>query len=317
VLHDQATARSLGLARILVFSLAAASRLSLPLWEVCCLSEYRPAGVMRLLGAAWWVPRMTPAGAVVIQALTVGLLLAVAAGARPYRWLAPAACLALTVSEGILRGYGQFPHRYIILLLLAYLLCGFPAADALSLFPPRTRRTTDPRLYQAALVSATLLFCLTYSLTAARRLSSGGLAIYFDDTILCATATRDAELGAAGGWGLWACESVAAAWMLRLGFPLVTLLELLAPLCVFSKPFRWGWIAVMAPFHVGTGLLMGIWFTQNLALFPLLVGGLDPFRRRTGHARDDAQPPDALQETLLPRIGEGNRAPTERRPLAA
>jgi hypothetical protein len=244
-------------------------------------------------------------------------LLAVAAGARPYRILAPAACLALTVSEGILRGCGQFPHRYIIVLLLAYLLCGFPAADALTLFPPRTRRTADPRPSRAALVSATLLLCLTYSLTAARRLSSGGLAIYLDDTILCATATRDAELGAAGGWGLWACESVPAAWALRLGFPLVTLLELLAPVCLFSKPFRWGWIAVMAPFHLATGLLMGIWFIHNLALIPVLVGGLDPFRRRTENAREEAQPLDALQETVLPLVEEADRAGTERSPLAA
>jgi hypothetical protein len=268
------------MARILVFGLAALSRISLPLWETCCVTDYRPPGVMRLLGAGWWVPQITPSVGLAIQALTVGLLLAAAAGVGPYRLVAPAACLALTISEGIVRGNGQFPHRNMVLVLLACLLCGFPADDALTLFPKRTGGARSRAHYQAALVSASLLLFATYVLAAARRLSSGGWEIYFDDTILCATAMRDAELGAAGGWGIRACESVLAAWALRLGFPLVTLLELLAPLCVFSRPFRWGWIAVMVPFHIATGLLMGIWFTYNVALIPTLVGGLDPFRGR-------------------------------------
>lgn len=88
---------------------------------------------------------------------------------------------------------------------------------------------------------------------------------------------------------MWMCESVAGAWMLRIGFPLVTLLELLTPLCVFSRRFRWCWLAVMVPFHLGTGLLMGIWFGYSMALIPFFIVGFDPFRQRGNAAQDVEQ----------------------------
>ena len=37
---------------------------------------------------------------------------------------------------------------------------------------------------------------------------------------------------------------------------------------------------MIVPFHIGVGFLMGIWFTYNLALIPLLIAGFDPFRGR-------------------------------------
>jgi len=170
------------------------------------------------------------------------------------------------------------PHANIILVLLSWLLCFFPAGDALTLSRQRKRAAVRPVVYRGAMVAASLLFLLTYTLAAARRVAESGVWIYLDDSILYATATRDAELGAAGGWGIRTCESYLGAWALRIGFPIVTLFELLSPLCLFSRSFRWIWIIVMAPFHVGTGLLMGIWFTHNMALMPALVAGFDPLR---------------------------------------
>ena len=79
------------------------------------------------------------------------------------------------------------------------------------------------------------------------------------------------------------------AWALLLGYPLVTLFELLSPAWVFSPRFRWAWIAVMVPFHIGTGLLMGIWFNYNLALIPLLVAGFVP--RWISHVGSDTRDP--------------------------
>ncbi|MFT3883410.1 MAG: hypothetical protein QM703_27640 [Gemmatales bacterium] len=281
MLHDQATASSLGLMRIWVFGLAAVSRVYTPVWEMCYLPDYQPAGVMRLLGASYWAPLITPELTLVLHWLTIGLLVMVAAGVGPYRWMAPLSCVALTVAEGLVRGLGISTHANIILLLSCYLLALFPAADALTLFGKKRPPTTPPQQYRAALVSLSLLFCATYMLAAARRLSSSGIMIYFDDSILHSLALRDAELGPHGGLGIWVCESFLPAWSMRLGFPVVTLLEFLAPLCIFSKRFRWLWLAVMVPFHISTGWLMGIWFPYNMALIPFLVAGYDPFRQRS------------------------------------
>jgi hypothetical protein len=130
------------------------------------------------------------------------------------------------------------------------------------------------------LVTLSLIFCIPYMLVAARRLSSGGLKIFLDDTILLCIAARSSDF-AGTGWGVGAVESTTMAWGLRFGFPLVTLFELLSPLCLVSRRFRWTWIAVIVPFHIGTGLLMGIWFRYNLALIPFLAGGIDPFQCRS------------------------------------
>jgi len=281
MLHDKANAYSLGMVRIWVFGLAAFSRFRTPVWEVPEIPNYQPLGIMRLLGAHYWAPLITPEVAYVIQALTVGLLIFVAAGVGPYRLLAPLACLALIFTEGLIRGSEVTSHANVILILCTSALACFPAADALTLFPPKNQVPRPLAQYRAALVTLSLIFCTTYLFVAARRLSSSGIGIYFDDSILSATALRDAELGAAGGLGKWSCESVFAAWSLRLGFPLVTLFEFLTPLCIFSTWFRWIWMAVMIPFHIGAGLMMGIWFPYNFALIPVLIAGFDPFRRFT------------------------------------
>ncbi len=278
MLHDKATAHSLGMVRIWVFGLAALSRLFTPVWELCLLPEYQPAGIMRLLGAHYWAPLITLEMAYCIQALTIGLLLLAAAGVGPYRLLAPLACLALTLAEGLVRGNGVTTHANLVLILCAYVLAMFPAADALTFFRRKGWPATPPVQYQAALVALSLVFCATYLFVGARRLSASGINVFLDDSILGATALRDAELGPAGGMGKWSCESVTTAWAMIIGFPLVTLFELLTPLCIFSKRFRWVWLAVMIPFHIGAGFMMGIWFTYNFALIPILIAGFDPFR---------------------------------------
>jgi hypothetical protein len=127
-----------------------------------------------------------------------------------------------------------------------------------------------------------LVFLIPYSLVAVRRMMLGGFGIYFDNSILLAIATRDGEIGEVGGWGIRACESELFGWMLVIGFPVVTLVELLSPLCLFSKWFRWIWVGVMIGFHIGVGVLMGGWFPYNLGLIPLLAAGFNPFRRRDG-----------------------------------
>ena len=58
--------------------------------------------------------------------------------------------------------------------------------------------------------------------------------------------------------------------ILETGYPIVTLLEILAPLCLVSLWFRRGFLLMMLPFHVMTFLVMGILFWENLALYVLL-----------------------------------------------
>lgn len=51
--------------------------------------------------------------------------------------------------------------------------------------------------------------------------------------------------------------------------------EVLAPLCLFSRRFRLAWIPIMVTFHLGTWVLMGIFFLFNLLMIPMFVTDVD------------------------------------------
>ena len=61
----------------------------------------------------------------------------------------------------------------------------------------------------------------------------------------------------------------------KLGFAVTTFFELLSPLCLLSRHFRYVWVAVIVSFHVGTRLLMNIFFWHNLLLMAVLLIDLD------------------------------------------
>jgi hypothetical protein len=62
-----------------------------------------------------------------------------------------------------------------------------------------------------------------------------------------------------------------AAGLLVLGFPLVTVLEVLSPLCLFHRAFRRAWVAGIALFHLFTLIFMGIFFVHNLLLIAFFL----------------------------------------------
>jgi uncharacterized membrane protein len=77
----------------------------------------------------------------------------------------------------------------------------------------------------------------------------------------------------------------AAGAVLNAGFVVVTVLEVLAPLCLFSRRFRLLWLGVMVPFHVATLFLMKIFFWQNLILLVLLLAGVERWLPSRARAR--------------------------------
>jgi hypothetical protein len=65
----------------------------------------------------------------------------------------------------------------------------------------------------------------------------------------------------------------------------VTLFEILSPLALVWRRFRWVWLAVIAPFHLTTLFTMNIFFWENLILLAVVFTGLPTWvqeRRRTG-----------------------------------
>jgi len=279
MLHETTSAQTLGLARICVFGLWFYRIANRAIWELADVPGFQPIGVLRLVPRVAWDYLLTPEALTAFQIVTLGLLSLVILGLGPYRPSALATCVLLTIAEGLSRSFGTINHKELGLLLAAYVLAYFPASDGLSL--RRRTATANPSSYAGAMLCMAIVFSLTYCLAGARRIALGGVTIYLDGTILRELAMRSAELGPSSmQLGLRAMEFAWFRVILQLGFPLVTLLELLTPFCLFHRRLRWFWITVMAPFHLSTGVLMGIWFTYNLWLIPLLMTDVERITSR-------------------------------------
>jgi hypothetical protein len=129
------------------------------------------------------------------------------------------------------------------------------------------------------LVGIVLALCLTYTFAGIYRLLHGGLALFTSAQLPAFVARNSLQLvQPTGNLGDWVLHAPAAAWLLSVGFPVVTAFEVLAPLCLFVRRFRYAFMAVMVPFHVLSWLVMQVWFWENLVLYLLFF---DLRRRRS------------------------------------
>jgi len=289
VLHENVSSQTLGFARIAVYGTWLWHVFKDPLDKVVevPLAYFSPIGVLRLVPEPLWQLIYTADFLWALKlAMLVGLALLVT-GVGPFRGIAVCTCIMLTFYQGLVRGFGFINHGELPILYAAYVLAVFPSADALSL--RRGRINAAPQtLYKAPMIAVALLLCLAYTFVGAQRLLKGGLEIFVNGTIVHMVTLRSFAPGPSGsGWGHLVLEYPWLALMLQVGFPLVTVFELLSPLCLFYRPFRCAWLPVMLSFHVATGLFMQIWFTANFLLIFVFLTDIDhlftvwlPQRRR-------------------------------------
>lgn len=203
---------------------------------------------------------------------------AAVAGLRPYPLFAASFCALHLLLRALSAGFAGFiGHGWLAMTFCSWVLAAFPAASALALrrARPPARRAS---LYTAPIVAMGALFCTCYFLLGLRRFARGGLEIFGNDALPTYIGLASLKDGAHGGfeYGLVVLTSPLAAVVMKAGYFVVTVMEVLAPLCVFSVPFRWLWLAVMIPFHVSTLFTMNIFFDQHIVLMLLLLTPL-PF----------------------------------------
>ena len=277
ILHGEATARNLGFLRIWVFAAWFADVAKNPITDLAALpiGSMTPVGVLRLVPMSVWEWVCTAEHLRAAYVLMLVALLLTALGVRPYRPIAIFTCLLLTLYQGLTLSFTYMGHSTLAALPVAYVVAVFPSANALALrrSPPREGKRETAVL---AMVTATLVFCATYSCIAARRFQTGGLEIFLDETLLKYVARNSLVSGFfEQGYGLATLENPWLSAGLLVGFPLVTLFELLSPLCLFHRGFRWAWLAVILPFHVLTWYLMQLLFVHNILLIAVLILRID------------------------------------------
>jgi hypothetical protein len=221
---------------------------------------FQPVGFHRWLPSAWW-PALLDGG--VLEALRFLALAALLATRwRPARaWGFLLAGVVIAHHQAIIHGFGFVNHQELVSLYALFVFGGFALA------------APNPRPGQAGvpIVIVLAILCFTYVLAGVYRIVVHP-EIIRDPGSMMGWILLNSARPLFYGWniGLDLPWSPALAWATHAGFLLVNVLELLAPLALVWRPFRWLFLAVMVvPFHVGCLLLMNIFFWENGVLLLL------------------------------------------------
>jgi len=269
---------TLGLARILVFGLWIWNMYAvrLPDYAVLPLDLVTRFGVLRLLPDAAWEFVFTPGFLTAFQLVLLGCLVWLVLGLPKYQLVAISTCVMLVLFDGIAKSVGDFlDHGKVAMLYAAWILAAFPAADALSLSRQR-REFAAPVMYVAPMVAIPAVLLLAYALLGAFRISKNGLDL-FQSEALTYWLVRNALWTNTRGYeiGVFVAQTPLLLVPMQLGFGIVTIFELLSPVCLLSRPFRWAWIALMVPFHFLSLFLLNIFFWQNILLILFFMTDID------------------------------------------
>ena len=276
-------AEELGAIRIAVFAMWLIEVAPDPLafWAELPRSMNRPIGVFKLVPEDAWERVLEPEVLDDLQRLLVVLVALSAAGARPYRPLACAAAALLTAHQAVLRGFTFVNHEELALLICTYVLALFPAADAFSC-PPRRKRLARREVYAGAIDAMSLALAVPYAGIAARRLVRAGPGIFAGESIPHWLGSLDALDPDAVGIGPWLLARPRLVGLLKAGFAVTTVFELLSPLCLIAPRLRRAWVPAIVAMHVGNRFTLKLFFWQNTTLIVLLFTGARRWLARRG-----------------------------------
>jgi hypothetical protein len=116
-----------------------------------------------------------------------------------------------------------------------------------------------------------LLLLLPYCGIAARRLVRGTPEIFTGQSLAHWLGSLDALDRDAAGIGLWLLRHPGLVALLKVGFAVTTMFELLAPLCLIMPRLRRAWIPVIGSMHLINRLTLKLFFWQNSLLILLLL----------------------------------------------
>ena len=173
LLHHRISPETLGVVRVWVFGLWLVKVLICPLRGLPdqAAADFAATGLLGMAGESVWDQLLAPGCLWTLEVLLVGAIGLAVLGVGT-RAAMIASVVLLLLRQGIVAGFGLSSFAEIPLLLAAIILACFPAGDAVALRPTRDANR-KPVTYSAAVVSLLLMFCLTYSFSAAQRLITG------------------------------------------------------------------------------------------------------------------------------------------------
>jgi len=207
--------------------------------------------------------------------LTLGLAIPILLGVKFYRLWALAFSVLYFVLYSLTSGFNAYVgHSDCALLFCSWLMVFAPATHAMAIH--RNTRPTPEIHFHGALMAMSTLLLWGYTLLGLRRLAHAGMEIYTGDAVIINFAIRSfIPSFSEYTFGAILMTSSALAVLAKASFFLVTVLEVLSPLCLVSRWFRFIWVPTMIVFHVGTLLGMNIFFSGNVLLIVFLMTPVD------------------------------------------
>jgi len=294
-LHElPASATALGFARIAIFAtwMIVLVRANLPVVAELPFDWFRPWGPLILLPDAAIESLLQPAPLWTIHVLACALALGLLLGVRPFEPLACVFVGVVILAECLAKGFcGYANHAQFALLYATMVMTLFPCANGCSILGP-TRRAASDALLRAPMLLVPIVVGLTYAAIGLRRITSGGLEIFLDDTILTYLTARSLEYSAYGfEHGLLVHSSPLLIAKVKIGYVVTTFAEIAAPAIILvGWRLRLVWLAIILPFHLLSLLTMNIFFWENVILLIVFFTGLPHWiaRRRDPVERGSA-----------------------------
>ena len=310
----RASSKTLAVFRWYVFTIWMTQLLLDPVHRLSSLplSAYDPIGVLILFGKS--AGRLFLSQSFLIGMRCVGiaaLVIALASNTRPRLRIVSelVACVVLVFYQSFVRSVGAINHTETIMLFPVAALIGFDIAVQIR----KLKIEDSPIICGAPIVLTMVAICCAYSFAGVHRLVVGGLVNYRSGIMTYWCVWRGLDSSFFESVGEYVTSIRILRWAMEVGFPFVTIVEALAPLCLVWPRFKWPFLVVMLVFHVGVFLMMGILFWQPVALYPVffdLDRWVDGFTTTINRISYDRQkmPSGSLAQNDFSRTGRHQRS---------
>lgn len=257
----QGSPQALGFLRIYLFGMWMIYILIDPIEDLAYLplSISSPVGFFKMIPVSLLDTILSVGFLATFKWFTVLCLLLVTLGifTRPLAFLA---CALLTFHLGLIKCFSHLQHAELPLLYAVYIISLFPISDALALQPSKHPQRA-PQNYSLPIFMIVALVCIAYFEVGIYRLIHGGIAIFTEDSMKYWTvwySYKDQDYG----WnvGRYLLDYPLLALFIKLGYPLSTLVEILAPLSILSRHFKKFFVLYMVTFHIAVFITMKINF---------------------------------------------------------
>jgi len=275
MIQENAGVKTLALLRIVVFGCWLIIAVLFSPWSYSMLpvsifeswGAYRvinlfPVELLEILLSEWFL--LSLKGFLIVGCLFCML------GVRPFKPIAIFTVFLIVVYDFVVRGFNGFiNHAQIGIFFSAIFIAFSPAVDSLSIHKKRLEKPGKDYSFPTVLTALTLT--LAYSFIGIRRFMVGGLEILTNDALLTYLVRNTLNYSPYGfELSLTLIEYGWVILLLKVGFFVVTIAEVLSPFILFNNYLRYAWLIIMVPFHFMTLFTMNIFFWENLLLISVL-----------------------------------------------